>query len=84
MIKDAHAQCQENAIKAVEEQIPMVVIDNTNCKSWEMNFYLTLAKKFNYVPIIIESKTPWRKEPSQLVSKTLHNIDENIIEMKVS
>ncbi|RXG70025.1 2',3'-cyclic-nucleotide 3'-phosphodiesterase [Armadillidium vulgare] len=82
LIKEAHAQCQENAIKAVEEQISVVVIDNTNLKLWEMNFYLNLAKKFHYVPLIIESKTPWRTDISQLVSKTLHDIDENIIELK--
>ena len=80
---DAHNSCKEAAIKAVTDQNHVVIIDNTNIKLWEMKFYLELAEKFNYVPIQVEPKTPWKKDVAILSKRNKHNVDEKTISIKV-
>lgn len=48
LIAQAHAACQEKALRAMNAGVAMVVIDNTNVQRWEFAIYLVMAEIFGY------------------------------------
>lgn len=61
----------------------VIIIDNTNVRNWEMKFYLTLAREYHYVPVIVEPQTPWCRDAYELAQRNSHGVDVSIIEPKV-
>ena len=59
-LKEAHAGCQAAAAEACAAGASPLVVDNTNVKKWEMNYYFTAAARHGYTVVLVESKTPWR------------------------
>lgn len=51
LLRDAHEHCQQKAVAACKDGIPMVILDNTNIKLWEMEFYARLAQKLDYIVV---------------------------------
>lgn len=48
LLRDAHDYCQKKAVDSCKSATPVVIIDNTNIKLWEMEFYIKLAKIMDY------------------------------------
>jgi hypothetical protein len=51
------------------DSLSPIIVDNTNVKLWEMRSYLTTAKKFDYIVLVIEPNTAWKRDPEKLVCK---------------
>lgn len=51
----AHEWNLNRAREAMQEQVPIIIIDNTNSKFWEMRNYVTSAQEFGYQ---VEFKEP--------------------------
>lgn len=79
----AHSACQEKAKTACCDGVAVVVIDNTNIRRWEMNFYLELARHNDYVVVPVQPKTAWRLNPVELAKRNKHGLTEDILTRKV-
>lgn len=82
-LKDAHQACQNKATASASRGMNVIIIDNTNVRNWEMKFYLTLAREYHYVPVIVEPQTPWCRDAYELAQRNSHGMDVSIIEPKV-
>ncbi len=56
LLKAAHAACQSKARDSCAEGLSPVVVDNTNVRRWEMNFYFNLANRRGYRLVLVESR----------------------------
>ena len=79
----AHTECQQKAKRACEANTPVVVIDNTNVKRWEMKFYLSLGVTYGYVTVLVQPKTPWRMNPDELAVRNSHGVPLEALQRKV-
>ena len=82
-LKDAHSYCQSRAEEMCGQGRPLVIVDNTNVKRWEMAKYFGIAERFLYAVVLVEPKTPWRLDAAQLAQKNSHGVPFNVICRKV-
>jgi len=47
-ISDAHKYCFKKFMKAISENIDLIIVDNTNLSAWELSPYKTLAEAHDY------------------------------------
>ncbi|PAA93764.1 hypothetical protein BOX15_Mlig005619g1, partial [Macrostomum lignano] len=83
-LKDAHEACNNRAYEAMSCGKSPVIVDNTNVRRWEFQFYVDLATRFGYVLLLVVPKTPWRFDAQQLANRTLHSVPLEIIEQRLS
>ncbi|KAH9498585.1 hypothetical protein Btru_007462 [Bulinus truncatus] len=79
----AHTNCQNRAQHACQQGVPIIVIDNTNVKRWEMKFYSNLANTSGYIVVTVQPKTPWKMDPMQLALRNKHGVTVDILKKKV-
>lgn len=65
-LKEAHLSAQNKAIDACQNEKSPIVADNTNITYWELKPYLDIARKFNYIILIIEPRTPHKFDVDKL------------------
>jgi energy-coupling factor transporter ATP-binding protein EcfA2 len=53
LLHSAHRDCQNRALKAVDQGYGTVVIDNTATRHKERKYYLALAEQYNYIPVVV-------------------------------
>lgn len=70
---EAHKVCQEKAKKACIDS-RNIVIDNTNIRKWETKYYFDLAKEFDYLTILLEPETEWKRDADALSKKNKHHV----------
>ena len=49
-----HAANQMRTEMALRDQCPLVIVDNTNCRAWEMRPYVQMALEHGYTVEIVE------------------------------
>ena len=54
----AHEDCKRKFKKALHEKRPLVVVDNTNTKFWEMKPYIQMAREAGYDVEFVRLSTP--------------------------
>ena len=79
----AHETCQLLTEQYCWNGCPVVTIDNTNVKRWEMTYYLDLAFRTNYVVVLVEPQTPWKFDAKELATRNKHGVSEDILQFKV-
>ncbi|XP_013793718.1 2',3'-cyclic-nucleotide 3'-phosphodiesterase-like [Limulus polyphemus] len=79
----AHKFCQEKAERVCRMSTPVVIIDNTNVRRWEMDFYRELAHREGYIQLFVEPKTPWKFDPEVLASKNSHGIATEMLQRRL-
>jgi hypothetical protein len=67
---DAHKQCQAKARMALEKKMS-VIVDNTNIKKKDAQFYLDLAKEFNAEVQVIRVVSDF---------KNVHNVPQEVVD----
>ena len=82
-LSTAHENCSKKATKACLNGVPVIVIDNTNVKRWEMGNYLSLALSNNYAVVIVRPKTSWCNNPEKLAEFNKHGVTADIIRAKL-
>jgi predicted kinase len=88
-IGEAHQQCQDKAIQAIQQGDNPVVIDNTNTQLWEMKKLkpiIQLAQSLGYSIRIEEPETEWWKnrDIDEMVNKNSHGVPREAIERMVN
>ncbi|CAL1539744.1 unnamed protein product, partial [Lymnaea stagnalis] len=83
LLTAAHDDCQNKAKQACQDKVSVVVIDNTNVRKWEVNFYVNLANVSGYVVVMVMPKTPWRMNPIELAKRNKHGMAVDVLKKKV-
>ncbi len=73
LLTNAHLFCLNQAIKYINEEQPLIVIDNTNTKKWEFQKYIQLANENNY-SIHYENVFDGGKTDEELFARNVHNV----------
>lgn len=71
-----HIKCNEKASRACEDEIPVVVIDNTNVDSRKLSKYITIAYNTCYHVVLVEPRTWWKYNITELAVRNLHDVTE--------
>lgn len=78
-LRYAHQWNQINVEKAMNENYPFIIVDNTNTLKWEYKIYLDFAKKYDYNVRIQYPTSPWWKEiQPRIKDKTFTKEDVNV------
>jgi predicted kinase len=78
LIKDAHKYCQERFLKAIRNNIPTIIVDNTNTQKWEYQYYLNLADQYDYDVEIIDLFDGGLSD-EELAKRNIHNVPKEAI-----
>ncbi len=73
MLFEAHEACMKKARDACEREDRVVVIDNTNIKVWNFQYYLNLAETHGYKVQIIDMYDSGKTD-EQLFQRNLHEV----------
>ena len=52
----------------------LLFLDNTNVKHSEVEPYIKYAKQHGYVVVLVEPRTPWKRQPVELRAKSTHDV----------
>ena len=72
----AHESCQRRAEQACLDQRGHIVIDNSNLRNWEYSAYAKLAARHQYLLLLQEPQTTWRRDPARLAAYNCHQVQE--------
>jgi len=86
---EAHDQCRNSATDAMEREVDVIIIDNTNTRKSEAQYYLDLAHTFGYDVQVIrvsaddktaeeqnESRSADRVIPATVIQKQLNRMED--------
>ncbi len=81
LIRQAHSWNQKRCEYAMEQEIPVIVIDNTNVKKWEAQYYLNFAVQFGYKVEVCYPTTSWWKDRDfkLMAERNVHGLTEEKI-----
>ena len=91
-LRDAHKYCFDKFKTALEQEIPIVVIDNTNIKWKHVRTYIECIWGYHhnfpgyykqYKIKIVEPKTWWKFNPYQLYKRNTHGVPIETIERNI-
>eukprot|EP00039_Didymoeca_costata_P005336 m.80625 g.80625 ORF g.80625 m.80625 type:complete len:160 (+) comp12772_c0_seq5:239-718(+) len=71
---DAHRWNQARSKDAMEKGVPVIAIDNTNTKLWEMQPYAAMGLSHGYRVEIRIPMTPWRFDPATCFERNAHGV----------
>ena len=82
-LKDAHGECQLQVREAAKLRTNVIVIDNTNILFWEFAPYIKIGRDEGYIPVLVETRTPWRMDANVLQDKNAHGVSKNVLQKKI-
>lgn len=72
---DAHKWCMQKFIKALQEDVEEVAVDNTSIALWEFSPYVAVANAFDYDVQIIRLEA----DPKICAQRNIHKVSEKTI-----
>lgn len=57
-IEDAHVSCYQSYTYALDEEVDLIVVDNTNTQLWEVSPYRMEALNLGLKPVIVDVQAP--------------------------
>jgi predicted kinase len=82
MIGEAHAQTQRLVKLSMTRKAPLIVVDNTNIRLWEMKPYVKMAQDYNYKVSFSYPDTHWANCPLECAKRNSHGVPlETIVRM---
>ena len=60
----------------MQEGKPLIIVDNTNIKLWEMKNYVLAGEEYNYAIRIEEPDTYWAFKYRQCAKRNSHGVPE--------
>lgn len=82
-LKEAHLWNQKRSYQAIFEDVPVIIIDNTNTTIKEMKSYLphiAIAQRKGYDIRIEEPTTDWAWDVDELVKRNSHGVPKEAIQ----
>ena len=75
----AHMECQKKAFEAMSTGMPTVIIDNTNSRLWEYEFYVTMAACFDYQVEILMVGGLSYNHVREYAARNIHGVPEDTV-----
>jgi predicted kinase len=85
-IKDAHEWNYNRAMKAIDQGLSPVILDNTNVDMKDLKLLKPLVQyaiQHGYEPRIEEAKTPWAFNAEELAKRNKHGVPLDAIQEKL-
>lgn len=76
----AHETCRKKFAKALKNKEPLIVVDNTNTRFWEMKPYINATREVGYKLKFIRLEIP----VEVATGRNLHNVPEEAIRKMAS
>ena len=73
-IGEAHESCKLAVLAAVGNNKPVIIVDNTNSRNWEMSFYVKFASLHNYKIEIYEMTIETQEQLKRVFKRRIHDI----------
>lgn len=81
-LAQAHGECFKTFIEALRTDQPVVILDNTNSRPWEMQAYITAAQAYEYAYDITYLKcsknTSFKRNIHNVPLKNIERMFENL------
>ena len=81
-LSEAHEWCQAKARDACKANTPVVIIDKTNVKRSEWDFFVEVANLNSYTVVLVSPKTPWCLDAVELAKRNVHSVPVEAVEVK--
>ncbi|VEL36536.1 unnamed protein product [Protopolystoma xenopodis] len=75
--------CQAQVDRALQEGCSPVIVDNTNIQAWEFRTYIEMARKADYIVMLVTPQTPWRFDTSECAARNCHDVSLDVCESKI-
>jgi NEDD4-binding protein 2 len=82
-IGEYHEKNIQRAVEAMQKSLPLIIIDNTNVKLWEMRKYVESADKYQYEIKIEEPETDWAWNYKKCGKMNTHGVPEDKIKIMI-
>lgn len=79
-VHNAHKWCQSKCHTLMVQGIPLIVIDNTNIKKRDFQFYLDQAALHGYTVEYAQSDTEWAWDIDECTARNTHNVPRFVVE----
>lgn len=83
LLPSAHNWNFSRSVKAIDEGISPIVIDNTNVQAWEAKRYVKYAIDHGYKVEVREPDTPWKFDAKELAKRNKHGVTQAVIEKRL-
>lgn len=70
-LKENHERCFKEVEHFMENETPLIVLDNTNIKQSHVGPYLELARRYGYTPVVIRANGRY---------PNIHGVPESTVE----
>jgi predicted kinase len=84
---EAHDDCLAKALAAFQGAEPLVVIDNTNTRAWELAVYYRLAQVFGYSAVILrvhcDPAVAFARNTHGVPARTIMDMSRSLSEMEL-
>tara|TARA_R110002074_G_scaffold254323_1_gene426364 strand:+ start:74 stop:490 length:417 start_codon:yes stop_codon:yes gene_type:complete len=77
LLSEAHNQCLENVSNNMQEDCPVIIVDNTFTTEWELSHYFDLAEHYEYEVIYLAAV-------NHHGNKDVHNVPYSSITKQVT
>lgn len=79
-LSEAHSACKKACVDALERGDREVVVDNTNTKLSEMEYYVNLAAEYGYSVKFVRVQTPVEKA----ANRNVHGVPKKAVEKQAN
>ena len=79
-VRTAHEWNQIRVAGAMSQNIPVIVVDNTNLQAWEREPYNKLAKENGYEIQVVHPVTGWAWDVSECAERNIHGVPRETLE----
>lgn len=83
-IRDSHQLNRARVAAAMLRSQPLVIVDNTHIRLWELVPWLDLAAEYTYAVSIAHSAAPWRFNVTECALRNDHDLGVDIIQKQMS
>ena len=78
-LPEAHSDCMASFLGCILQEAPLIVLDNTNIRTFEYHNYMVLAKMHGYDVEIVEMVPETVDELKMVISRNRHRVPADVI-----
>lgn len=75
-----HRRNTRRVFDAMQDQVDVIIVDNTNTVWKEVKKYCALALAHDYEVVFMEPETPWKSDINELVTRNTHGVPRESIQ----
>lgn len=84
LLGKAHNQNYKKFCKAIDDEVEIVIVDNTNIRVKDFKPYVIYANNAGYEIVLIEPTTEWAWDADECFKRSTHNVPRATIERMIN